>query len=130
MPLSPEDYTKYKQLYLDTARMYVDKMQQNSISLLGGSQTEDKLDELHLASHSLTTQSLMMGFNKIGNFSHLVEKISKAKQDKIIEVSEQTLSLINIGIAKLQESLKEIETNNQEIDISELIQQVESVAGV
>jgi len=67
------DIKEYKQSYLDSARLLVNKMKK--ILLLGPSIEEIKT--FHRLAHSLKSQALVMGFQYIGLTGRALEAIFK-----------------------------------------------------
>jgi chemotaxis protein histidine kinase CheA len=130
MALDQADIVKYKGLYLQTAKAYVTDMQRNITLMISGSEHPETAGVIHIAAHSLTTQSLLMNYIHIGNAASLFEKIFKAKIDGAFTMQSTILSSIDLLLKKMQNSLFEIEKNNTEIDLSGDIKQLEDISGI
>ncbi len=125
MPMDEQDIVKYRGLYLQTARSYLIDMQRNIVLLANDPERKDSLEIVHLSAHSLASQSLMMGFNSIGAYSSLVEKIAKAKQEGTLSWSKDLLLLIDAEITRVHAALNEIEKTGKELDLSAEIKQLQ-----
>src|SRR5579872_6879010 len=116
MSLSQAEQTKYKSLYLQTARQYVTELKENLTQLGTGNTTQDVIDSLHREAHSLTGQSAMMGYQGMNTVSSLLEKIFKAKKEKKLELADELLSHIVEAVNDLEKCLDSIDTSDKEID--------------
>ena len=115
MPLSADDKTKYKALYLQTAAPYVDDLQK-----IASLQDEDAeaVDVIHRAAHSMGSQSQMMEYNSIASLSRLIEKIFKAKKDEGYTLTQETKDLMINDVARMRDSLASIANNDSELDLT------------
>jgi chemotaxis protein histidine kinase CheA len=127
MPMNHEDVVKYKSLYLQTSWGYLNMLQKNVGFLLNGVQSENVIESLHLAAHSLKSQSILMGYNQIGQFSGLLEQIFKAAKEKAFVPNNEILELILKGLSNVHLSLSQIAENGTEVDMSETITKIEGV---
>jgi chemotaxis protein histidine kinase CheA len=130
MPLTPEDKLKYKALYLQTAKPYVSQMLDILKALQNGQEDAEKLELIHRAAHSMSSQSQMMEYTNLGTLSGLIEKIFKAKIDKILELDQPLLEALTLAVDKMQASLTEIETNDRELDLSSEIASLRNLAHI
>jgi chemotaxis protein histidine kinase CheA len=127
MPMNHEDVVKYKSLYLQTSWGYLNMLQKNVGFLLNGVQSENVIESLHLAAHSLKSQSILMGYNQIGQFSGLLEQIFKAAKEKSFVPNNEILDLILNGLNNVHLSLTQIAENGTEVDMSETITKIEGM---
>ena len=127
MPMNHEDVVKYKSLYLQTSWGYLNMLQKNVGFLLNGVQSENVIESLHLAAHSLKSQSILMGYNQIGQFSGLLEQIFKAAKEKAFVPNNEILELILKGLSNVHLSLSQIAENGTEVDMSETITKIEGL---
>lgn len=129
MPLSEDDIIKYKKLYLETAKNYMENMQLNVSYLLKGEQRENATKQVHIDSHSLKSQSQIMGYINIAKISEIIEYLFNKEEKENIQVPNEVLIKIQSDIARLQDSLKEIEQNGKELDLSDRITELEKIKG-
>lgn len=100
------DLANYKSLYLQTAKEYVDSLLVSCSKLVSDLQDKEALNNLHIASHSLKSQSQVMGYNDVAQLSKSLEEISN---DAILGNSPLTDNImVNIkeSINELEEMLK------------------------
>jgi chemotaxis protein histidine kinase CheA len=127
MAMDSADIAKYKSLYLQTARAYVHDLQTNLETLLTNNENADAIGVVHLASHSLTSQSLLMGYIKTGSCSFAIEKIFKAKMEGHLSFKESTIKLLRACVDKISLSLDAIDKLNKEADLTEETKQLEAI---
>lgn len=125
--MEESDKAKYKSLYVQTARAYVKDMQTNLTTLLTGEENSDAVSVVHLASHSLASQSLLMGFATTGSASFAIEKIFKAKMEGDLSFKVSTLQIIDSIVAKIALSIDKIEKSGHELDLTDESKQLETI---
>lgn len=130
MPLSPDDRVKYKTLYLQTAKPYVDQLQDSIVSFQSGTIDQGKLDVAHRAAHSMTSQSRMMEFEKTAHLTSMMEKVFKAKVDGLLELSPELVQSLSAAVVRLQEDIKAIETTDTEIDLAKEHDELAAIAKI
>lgn len=117
----------FKALYLSTAHEYVQKMKKDLSELVENPSSKEALNELHLSSHSLKSQSLVMGYTTTGELSHSIERFARALKDKNVPFPvEHGLSLEKVTLA-LDSSIQKIENEGIEEPLSSTINEFESV---
>lgn len=127
MPLSPDDIIKYKNLYLQTARNYLENMQLNISFLLKKEQAETALKQVYIDAHSLKSQSQIMGYNHVAKVSEIIENIFNKRGNENTSVNKNTLILIQADLSRLQDSLTEIEKHGKELDLTGVIKKLERI---
>lgn len=95
----------YKNIYLQTAKKYVDKMSVSLDTLSSDLFNKEALNNLHIASHSLKGQSQVMGFTDIANICLNIEKTSDDALKGIIQLNSDNVSEIKKKIEELNEIL-------------------------
>lgn len=127
MPLSADDILKYKNLYLQTARNYLQNMQLNISFLLKKEQAESAVKQVHIDAHSLKSQSQMMGYNHVAKISEIIEKLFNKRENENAQVNKDVLIQIQADLSRLQDSLTEIEKQGKELDLTEVIKKLERI---
>ena len=130
MPLSSDEQTKYKALYLKTARQYVKDMQDNLAQLLTGNETKEVIDSFHLEAHSLKGQSQIMGYQSMSTISSIIEKIFYAKKENKLVLSQDLLAKLPDAVNALQECLDSIDKSNEENDVSPISETLQSLVNI
>ncbi|MGI8419819.1 MAG: Hpt domain-containing protein [Candidatus Levyibacteriota bacterium] len=119
MPLSQDDHTKYKALYLQTAREYIKELQDNTSVLIVTPENISALESVHRAAHSLATQSTIMEYNQIGAVSAVMEKLFKQSMvGKTLFTREILQSLLDTA-QTMSQDLEAIDKDNKENDLSQ-----------
>lgn len=117
MPLTADDQAKYKSLYFSTAKPYVQELQSAMKQFTEGKVEEEKLTTAHRGAHSLTSQSKMMGFEKISAVTSLLEHILRAKIDNELELGEELLGAMESAVTKVAEAVEKLEAGEPEMDL-------------
>jgi chemotaxis protein histidine kinase CheA len=127
MPLSPDDIIKYKNLYLQTARNYLQNMQLNISFLLKEEQADTAVKQVHIDAHSLKSQSQIMGYNHIAKVSEIIENLFNKQENENMQVNKDVLIQIQADLPRVQDSLTEIEKQGKELDLTGIIEKLEKV---
>ena len=125
MQLPQEDINKYKPLYLQTAKNYLENMQAHISNLLKDEQRGDAVKQIHIDAHSLKSQSQVMGYNNISKTCELIEYIFNKEEKENIEIKHDTLIKIQKAITQLSDSMTQIEKTGKELDLTEIINELE-----
>lgn len=113
-PMVQIDLASYKSLYLQTAKEYVDKMFVCLGELIKDALDKEALNNLHIASHSLKSQSQVMGFSDIAEACLSVEKISDEALKGNGELTSDVIASIKSLVNKSSEMLKQIQHDTGE----------------
>jgi two-component system chemotaxis sensor kinase CheA len=130
MPLSQDEQTKYKSLYLRTAREYIKELKDDLNQIGTGGENEEVIDALHRAAHSLSGQSQMMGYQSMSKMSSLMEKIFKAKKEKAIELSDELVSKLISAVTDMEDCLESLDKENKETDLTEILKELQTVSNI
>ncbi len=127
MPMSQDDIIKYKNLYLQAARNYLQNMQLNISFLLKEEQSEAAIKQVHIDAHSLKSQGQIMGYKNIAGVSEIIENLFNKTGNEKININKDILIQIQADLCRLQDSFTEIEKNGKELDLTEVIKKLENV---
>lgn len=103
------DSSDYKSLYMQTAKEYVVSLLAGCNKLINDSQNREAISQIHISSHSLKSQSQVMGFTDIADLSGNIEKISKDILDGVREIDNAFMSLLKHSVDELNLKLAQIE---------------------
>jgi len=103
------DLSSYKSIYLQTAKEYVVNMSSGYSKLVVNSLDNEAISVIHIGSHSLKSQSQVMGFTKIAELSENIEKFSNEILTKSCIVDEKFLSFLKNTIDQLNLEVSIIE---------------------
>lgn len=104
--MAQTNLSDYKNLYLQTAKEYMNKMSVSLNQLSKDVLNKEALNNLHIASHSLKSQSQVMGFANIANICLDIENESNDALQGITKINNETISEIRREVEKLGEMLK------------------------
>ena len=107
--MTPIDLGSYKSIYLQTAKEYIDKMSVSLEKLENNALDKEALNNLHIASHSLKSQSQVMGFIHIANLCLSIEKTSN-------EALKGNSQLIRKDISDIKQAVDEISLKLAQIE--------------
>jgi chemotaxis protein histidine kinase CheA len=117
------DLNEFKALYIKTAQEYLQSLTTNLEELAQNPSSVAAIDAMHLATHSLKSQSLVMGYTTTGELSHQLEVFFRHLHDAHEPLPLQKLPEIQMAIAALQSSLESIISHGSEQDLTSQITQ-------
>lgn len=112
--MAPIDLGSYKSIYLKTAREYIDKMSVSLDILYSDVSNKDALNNLHIASHSLKSQSQVMGFADVADLCLDIEKVSNDALQAGSQINNDLISVLKESLEKLRLLLSQIEKGDAE----------------
>lgn len=118
----------YKDLYLKTAGEHLTTLSNNIVVLKENKNNAIALELLHRCSHSLKSQSLIMGYLTLGELAKTLELFFKQIIESKNIISTEHINLIYETIPRMQKSLEHIKRENTEIDLSGDIKKFDSLA--
>ena len=108
----------YKSLYLKTAREHIANLRIN-LELLKADPADKKvIYEVFRLFHSLKSQNYFMGFEKTAHLCKIFENFFRAINESKKTFNPQISPVILKTVADLEHSLNEIDKNNNEIDLT------------
>jgi chemotaxis protein histidine kinase CheA len=124
------DLSQYRELYLETARKLLSEMKKSKMEFESNSSPTTALDELHRNAHSLKSQSLVMGYPKLGLLNKSLEAVFLGLKEKNIQYNSQIEGIIERALTSIAFSLDHIEKTNDEGDISHQIEEMSQISGL
>ncbi len=115
--MAPIDLGSYKSIYLQTAKEYIDSMLAGCDKLVSDSQDKEAVNNIHISSHSLKSQSQVMGFTDIVNICLNIEKMSNDALEGTVQLNNENISEIKKSVEKLNEILKLIQDDTGKLKI-------------
>jgi chemotaxis protein histidine kinase CheA len=99
----------YKKIYLQTAKEYIGNIISSYAKLSANSADHESINTVHISSHSLRSQSQVMGYVNIAGLSEKIEKKSSEILNGVIETDAAFLSLLKESIDKLNLEIAQLE---------------------
>ena len=112
------DLSSYRDIYLQTAKEYVNSLLEACSELKQNLSDKDALDSLHIGSHSIRSQSQVMGYTNTANLAGIIEKIARKVLDGKHKMSQELVGNMKEGAVEISLSLDTIEKENKEKDLS------------
>lgn len=100
------DLGKYKGIYLQTAKEYIEKIIASLNRLSEDTFNKNALNDLHISSHSLRSQSQVVGLAEIANACLDIEKNSDNALKSNASLGEQEILHMKTAAESLRETLK------------------------
>ncbi|MEK7516946.1 MAG: Hpt domain-containing protein [Patescibacteria group bacterium] len=110
----------YKRIYLETAREYIQSLSKCCIELENDPLDKNAVINLHISSHSLRSQSQVMGYNNMSNITGLIEKIARDMLEGKQKVTLEFCSVLKESVEALSSCLSAIEKENKENDMESI----------
>ena len=98
----------YKNIYLQTAKEYISNMSKSAVKLTSNPLDKEAINSLHISSHSLKSQSQVMGYSDIANICLNIEKISDNALKGNVQLTDDIIVGIQKPIKQLEEMLKQV----------------------
>ncbi len=105
--MTPIDLGSYKSIYLQTAKEYINSMFLNCDKLSNNLSDKEAINQVHISSHSLKSQSQVMGFTDIANICLNIEEMSNDALKGTVQLNTQIISGIKKSLKELEEMLKQ-----------------------
>ncbi|HLD01679.1 MAG TPA: Hpt domain-containing protein [Patescibacteria group bacterium] len=112
------DLTQFSDLYIQTAQDYIALMKKNIDLFLENSTKTSAVEQLFIASHSLKSQSAVMGYTTTSEASKLLEHLFRAVKENQLTLTKEMIAQAVLLIKKLEESIKMIAQTKKELDLT------------
>lgn len=107
--MTSTDLSDYKNIYLQTAKEYINNLSMGYSKLSVNPSDNEAINTIHISSHSLRSQSQVMGFSAIADLSGNIEKASSDILNKVSLVDEKFMNLLKNSVDGLTAGLAKIE---------------------
>ena len=124
MSFSQDDLTKFKGLYIETSRKYLEDMLQAVAKIKQDEKTEELVHSVLIAAHSLAGQSQVAGYKQIAGLSSQIQQVCIEKEEQHLNLDENVLQIENAA-KRMLESVEAIEKGGEELDLSEEIKSLQ-----
>lgn len=106
------DISEYKNLYLKTAREYLEILNKNLVVLEQNQNDHEALNQMFIAAHSLKSQSQVMNYMEIVSLALSIEKTARDLLDKSVMLDNDIFSMLKNNTNQLNSSFEKIEKEN------------------
>ncbi len=108
--MATTDLANYRTLYLQTAKEYIEKMSVGLSQLSFDISNKQALNNIHISSHSLKSQSQVMGFTDMASLSAVIEKSSNDILNGVSQIDDKFIAFLKTSVAELSLGLTKIKT--------------------
>ena len=119
--MSDVNLSEFKNLYLSTAKEYIQAMNKGLEVLRTDPTNKDEIEIIHRSAHSLKSQSLVMGYESTGRLAHAIEVIFRELHDSEGTLLDNVRENVEKSLVGLDASIKQIEITGQEQNLVDLI---------
>lgn len=119
-----DELAQFKSLYIQTAKDHIGVLK-SSLAQFAVNEEKEIVNSIFIAAHSLKSQSLMMGYQKVGRASQLIEQTFRNLKEGIIQKEHVNANVVNQTVNKISNWLDIADAANLEPDLDEEIQQLE-----
>lgn len=121
--------SSYKDLFLKSAREYIDVLKKN-LPLLNSQENNESAYELFRAVHSIKGQSLLMGYPRLNELCATLQTYFRDLYEKKIQYDPAVFDNLESAFDTLEKLLETIERENNETDLSQNIKELRTVLKV
>jgi two-component system chemotaxis sensor kinase CheA len=119
------DMGELKTDFLQEAKEYIELLNQNFIRLEGGDSYA--LDEIFRIAHTLKGMAGFMGYKNLEDLCHKLESLLGEIREGRIQVSEDLVDLLLLGVDKISEIVENIEGHDSDsVEINDLLSKFEA----
>jgi chemotaxis protein histidine kinase CheA len=112
------DLSEYKELYLKTATDLINQLKEDLPRFLANQLDLALAERIHRNTHSLKSQSLVMGYQTTGMVCKEIEFFFRAVKDGKLVIAGDLASTLADSVQKLYDSIESIKNTNAELDLS------------
>ena len=120
-------FDQYIALYIKTGKEYIDSMIEAIDVLLKNPVDKKQMEHLYIGAHNIKSQSLVMGFENLGNLSHEIEKIVKKHVEDSSPLSQNQLNVLRKIIDKIESVISNAEFESKNGDFSDELKTLETI---
>jgi chemotaxis protein histidine kinase CheA len=127
MHLSLEDQKKYKSLYVETEREYVQALLHTLQLLREDATNQEAITIAHRSVHTLKSQNTLMNHEQISQAAGIMENLLKQVLNKTQTLSVALLDALLTTAGEMNEAINAIENNEAEKDLSKGLAQLTEI---
>lgn len=123
----PEMNEEMLGMFVDEANEKIDDLNEGMLEF-EENESQEAIEEMFRASHTIKSSSASMGFDKISELAHRMEDLFGKFRDDELNTSPEIFDLLYTSVDTLEEMVDEAEENQEppEKDVSEIIENLEN----
>jgi two-component system, chemotaxis family, sensor kinase CheA len=124
------DISKFKDLFLSEAEDHIALLNKNLLAFEKDSSNKGLLTELMRSSHTLKSSSATMGHKQMSFLTHVLEDVFDYGRNGMLEITPEIMQVAFKAVDQLEKSARSVKTDDKELDVQEIINELKEVAGV
>ncbi|MCX8058850.1 MAG: chemotaxis protein CheA [Spirochaetes bacterium] len=119
---------KYKKAFLDEASELIEKLNSSLLELEENPKDRELINELFRYTHSLKSESGLMGLSNISEIAHKMEDLLDIIRSKNIQLSKKDFDILFLGIDYIHEGINNLSKKWEDLPVNEkLISKFKSI---
>lgn len=128
--MSPVDLSSYKSLFIHTAKEFLENLKKNLNLLQQNTTDKTAIYEIFRSAHTIKGQCLTMRYPKTAQLAKTIEDTFHKMNDGTLAFSPDMIPVISKTISSIEQSIHNIEKNNNELDLSFTLIELVVVVGI
>lgn len=120
------DLASYKNLYIQTTKEYLDLLKKQLGILAGDITNVQSVEEAHRLVHTIKSRSLIMNHPHIAAVCKELEELFYQVKNNTQNLTADTIDNVSNVVDVLEDAVKAIEVNAEELDLAEQVKIVQS----
>ena len=122
------DLSQFRNLFIQTSQEYLQKLEDGLKILLRNPSDTSGIETMYISSHSLKSQSLLMGYTSLGNAAFSLEKLFRIIKEHDTLLTSEMISAVSLMLQAMRQSLSGIVNGKKETDVSKETAQINHLA--
>ena len=124
------DLSVFRKLFFETAKSYVFSLDNSFKKILLSNNDFEAINQAFISSHSLKSQSHVMGYSHFANLSGVLEHVFRALKEGKLQYTAPVGESLGNAVTALRSSLELLEKSGEDKDNSSIVSQVIDVTGI
>lgn len=125
-----DDFSEYKDLYIQTGREYIQSLNASLLTLEKEPANKEAIEEIFRSAHSLKGQSAAMEYQSTGFLCHTIEDVFYEIKNDRLQLTSALSDHLFAAFDALTNSLNTIEKEGHESDLSGQAETLKQLSGV
>jgi len=113
------DLGQFRNLFIQTSLEYLQKLEDSMKILAKNPSDPVSIETMYISSHSLKSQSLLMGYTSLGNTAFSLEKLFRFAKEHVTPLPSQAITAVQLSLQAMRSTLNGIIKGDKEADLSE-----------
>ena len=123
--MSDTDFKAFKGLFIQTARGHLQDIASALRILHSDPDDQEAVYAAYIGLHSLKGECFALGYMSTGTLCQTIEKLFQRMRDHTLTLTPLLLTAITFALARLDESVASIQTEDKELVLSDALMKLE-----